>query len=80
MERKTYPSDLNNTEWEILEPLIPPPKPDGRPRSVNMREILSEGETILVLSRGKPKAIIKPVSEEILDFDDVSYLYHRPYN
>ena len=39
---------------------------------------LSEGETILVLSRGKPKAIIKPVSEEILDFDDVSYLYHRP--
>ena len=39
---------------------------------------LSEGETILALSRGKPKAIIKPVSEEILDFDDVSYLYHRP--
>lgn len=39
---------------------------------------LNEGETILVLSRGKPKAIIKPVSEEILDFDDVSHLYHRP--
>jgi prevent-host-death family protein len=39
---------------------------------------LSEGETILVLSRGKPKAVIKPVSEEILDFDDSSYLYHRP--
>jgi antitoxin (DNA-binding transcriptional repressor) of toxin-antitoxin stability system len=39
---------------------------------------LSEGETILVLSRGKPKAIIKPVSEEILDFDDASYLYHHP--
>ncbi|HIE30022.1 TPA: type II toxin-antitoxin system Phd/YefM family antitoxin [Candidatus Poribacteria bacterium] len=39
---------------------------------------LSEEETILVLSHGKPKAIIKPVSEEILDFDDVSYLYHRP--
>ena len=39
---------------------------------------LSEGETILVLSRGKPKAIIKPVSEEDLDFDDTSYLYHRP--
>ena len=48
---------------------------------LNMSQILnslSEGETILVLSHGKPKAIIKPVSEGDLDFDDTSYLYHRP--
>jgi len=40
-ERKTYPSDLNDAEWQILEPLIPPAKPGGRPRKVDMREILN---------------------------------------
>jgi putative transposase len=40
-DRKPYPSDLNNDEWKILEPLIPPAKPGGRPRSCDMREILN---------------------------------------
>jgi len=39
--KRTYPSDLNNDEWQILELLIPPPKPGGRPREVDMREILN---------------------------------------
>jgi len=41
MEKKLYPSDLNDAEWKILEPLIPPAKSGGRPRSVNMREIIN---------------------------------------
>ena len=41
MKRKSYPSDLNDKEWGILEALIPPPKPGGRPRTVNMRQILN---------------------------------------
>jgi putative transposase len=36
-----YPSDLTDQEWTILEPLIPPAKPGGRPRTVNMREVLN---------------------------------------
>src|SRR5258707_7189064 len=36
-----YASDLSDAEWAILEPLIPPAKPGGRPRSVNMRQILN---------------------------------------
>jgi len=40
-KRKAYPSDLTDTEWIILEPLIPPPKPGGRPRTVDMREIVN---------------------------------------
>jgi putative transposase len=40
-ERKPYPSDLNDAQWQILEPLIPPAKPGGRPREVDMREILN---------------------------------------
>src|SRR5712691_9257680 len=38
---KPYASYLSDTEWAILEPLIPPAKPGGRPRSVNMRQILN---------------------------------------
>jgi putative transposase len=41
MERKPYPSDLNDAEWQILKPLIPPAKPGGRPRSTDMREVLN---------------------------------------
>jgi putative transposase len=36
-----YPSDLSDQEWAILEPLIPPEKPGGRPREVDIREVLN---------------------------------------
>jgi putative transposase len=38
---KLYASDLSDAAWAILEPLIPPAKPGGRPRSVQMRHILN---------------------------------------
>ena len=41
MEGKRYPSDLTDDEWAILEPLLPPPKPGGRPRSANLREVVN---------------------------------------
>jgi len=34
-----YPSDLSDQEWAILAPLLPPAKPGGRPRSVELRQI-----------------------------------------
>jgi putative transposase len=39
--RKRYPSDLTDGQWKKIEPLIPPAKAGGRPRKVNMREILN---------------------------------------
>jgi putative transposase len=39
--RKPYPSDLTDEQWAVLEPLIPPAKPGGRPRHVDLREILN---------------------------------------
>ena len=39
--KKRYSSDLTDEEWGILEPLIPAAKPGGRPRTVNMREVLN---------------------------------------
>ena len=41
MNRKSYPSDLSDIEWIILEPLIPLAKKGGRRRKVNMREIIN---------------------------------------
>jgi len=34
-----YPSDLTDAEWAQLEPLIPPAKPGGRPRTTDMRAV-----------------------------------------
>ena len=41
MKRKTYPSDLTDEQWELLSPLLPAAKPGGRPRTVELREILN---------------------------------------
>lgn len=41
MARVAYPSDLSQAQWEVVEPLLPPAKPGGRPRQVDMREILN---------------------------------------
>jgi putative transposase len=38
--RKPYPSDLTDEQWEIIEPLIPVSR-GGRPREVEMREVLN---------------------------------------
>jgi putative transposase len=39
--RKPYKTDLTDAQWKLIKPLIPPAKPGGRPREVDMREILN---------------------------------------
>jgi putative transposase len=39
MNGKRYPSDLTDAQWAKLEPLLPPAKKGGRPRTANMREV-----------------------------------------
>lgn len=41
MNRTPYSSDLNDDQWNVIAPLIPSAKPGGRPRTVDMREILN---------------------------------------
>jgi putative transposase len=48
MERTPYPSDLTDEQWQLIEPLIPAAKPGGRPRTVNMQELIN---AILYLNR-----------------------------
>lgn len=47
-KRKPYPSDLTDEQWELIEPLIPAARPGGRPRSIDMREVVN---TILYIAR-----------------------------
>lgn len=48
--RKPYPTDVTDEQWEIIEPLLPPPRTrhGGRPRTTAMREVVN---TILYLNR-----------------------------
>jgi putative transposase len=41
MKRKLYPSDLTDKQWAILAPLLPAAGTGGRPRQVNLREVLN---------------------------------------
>ena len=45
-----YPSDLSDGEWTLVAPQIPPAKHGGRPRDVNVREVLNA--IFYVLSTG----------------------------
>jgi putative transposase len=46
--RKPYLTDLTDGQWAILQPRIPPAKHGGRPREVDMREVLN---TLFYLNR-----------------------------
>jgi putative transposase len=39
--RKPYRSDLTDAPWELIRPLLPPAKPGGRPRTVDLREVVN---------------------------------------
>ena len=39
--RKPYKTDLTDAQWKIVKSLIPPAKPGGRPREVDLREVLN---------------------------------------
>ena len=41
MNRQPYPTDLSDTEWHRLAPLVPRPKAGGRPPKYPRREILN---------------------------------------
>jgi hypothetical protein len=45
--RKAYPSDLSDAHWEILEPLLPAPDPEGRPLVYARREIINANWYVL---------------------------------
>lgn len=41
MERESYPTDLTDKQWKMVQPLIPPAKPGGRPRKTDVFEVMN---------------------------------------
>jgi putative transposase len=54
--RKAYPSDLTNAEWEKLEPLIPAVAPDAPNVQHTRREIVNG--IVYVLRSGCPWRLV----------------------
>jgi putative transposase len=38
--RTPYSSDLSDAQWALLQPLLPPPVPAGKPRTTDLREVV----------------------------------------
>ena len=72
MTRTSYPSDLTDRQWSIIEPLIPPAEPGGRERSVDMREVVN---AILYLNRSGCSWRMLP--HEFPPWGTVHYYYRR---
>lgn len=41
MSNQIYPTDLTDSQWEIIQELIPKAKSGGRPRSLEMRQVIN---------------------------------------
>lgn len=48
MDRMPYATDVTDEQWNLIEPSIPDAQPGGRPRTVNLREVVNG---ILYLNR-----------------------------
>ena len=63
-----YPSDLTDTEWGIVEPMIPPARHGGRRRSVNVREVLN-GIFYILSTSNQWKALPKDLPPKSTVYD-----------
>ena len=67
-----YPSDLTDEEWDRVSPSIPPAKPGGNKRSVDVREVMDGIMYILRMGcqwRAIPKDL--PARSTLFDYLDL---------
>ena len=48
-KNQLYPTDLTDRQWDCIKELIPPAKPGGRPRTLDMRAVIN-GMLYIVVS------------------------------
>jgi transposase len=39
--KKFYPTDMTDEQWELIQPLLPPDKTTGRPRTTDLRAVVN---------------------------------------
>src|SRR5438094_4408091 len=72
-ERKAYPSDLTDAEWEILEPFIPEVSEEATVETIERREIVNG--ILYVLRSGCPWRLLP---HDLPNWSTV-YLYFREW-
>jgi putative transposase len=72
MERNPYPSDITDEQWSLIESHIPPEKSGGRPRTVNLREVING---ILYLNR--TGCSWRMIPHDLPPWGTVHYYYRR---
>jgi len=72
MASTRYPTDLTDAQWCLVEPLVPPALPGGRPRMVDMREVLNG---IFYHVRGGASWRMRP--RDLPPWGTVHYYYRR---
>ena len=40
MRTNSYPSDISDAQWRLIEPYLPAARPGGRPRKTELREVV----------------------------------------
>ena len=72
MTRTSYPSDLTDEQWCLIQRLIPPALPGGRHRTVEMREVFNG---ILYLNR--TGCAWRSLPHDLPPWGTVHYYYRR---
>ena len=72
MGRRAYPSDLTDAQWEVLGPLVPLPSLNGRPPTIERREIVNG--ILYVLRSGCPWRLLP---YEYPSWQTVYYYFRR---
>ena len=72
MRYQRYPTDLTDEQWKLVAPLLPAAKPGGRPRSVDLREVLNG--IFYVIRGGVPWRMLP---HDLPPWGTVHYYYRR---
>jgi putative transposase len=72
MRYQRYPTDLTDEQWKLVAPLLPAAKPGGRPRSVDLCEVLNG--IFYVIRGGVPWRMLP---HDLPPWGTVHYYYRR---
>jgi len=76
-KRTPYETDLTEAQWQLLEPLLPPPASEGRPIEIERREIVNA--ILYKLKGGCHWRLLPPGTLWVLPKRQTVYYYYRKW-
>ncbi len=74
MTRTSYPSDLTDEQWQLIEPQIPPEKHGGRHREADIRQVFNG---ILYLYLNRTGCQWRALPHDLPPWGTVAYYFYR---